>query len=347
MGDKVTVCGEKANEMQDTPEPNKRESQIARTRCFSLIVCFTAVVVLLIVAIFQIAKWRENVRRESVARQIAEIRRRKTDCLYHPDPKFLDASWRQDRECAQQLTTVELGERFPPDYPENRYTALTSFPRLNTVTVSYTGGADAFLGDIEGMASLEELSFYRAGISAVGARRLTSFPNLKRLRLYDRAESAIDVLKNDARIEELSLGDEITPTWVAVLKTLPNLRALELRIRLQDSHSLDFRGLGKLERLGLGGDGVTDDALVGLEEMPNLATLSLNESMVTDAGLGHLAKLIALQKLHLHETQISDDGLKYLTGLAKLRELDLRTTRVTDGGVKEIQQALPGCKIDR
>ena len=269
----------------------------------------------------------------------------KTGCIYDPDPRYLD-DLTQDTECVEKLTKVQLGETFPPHYPENRYSALKKFPHLKTIFVRYTGGADAFLDDIKGMTSLEELSFYHAGISAVGAGHLASFPNLKRLNLYDRAEPALDVLKNDRRIEELSFGGEITPARVALLKTLPNLRVLRLRVELQDRGSLDLRGLGKLEGLSLGGDGATDDALAGVEQMPNLTTLILNESMVTDAGLGHLTKLTALQKLDLHETHISDDGLKHLVGLTKLRKLDLRQTRVTDRGVKELQQTLPNCEIE-
>lgn len=333
-------------ELSDTPESSEQEARIACTSRLSSKIWLAAVAILLLVAVFEAPRWRDELKRECRARWIADMKARKTNCLSHPDPMLLD-DLAQDAECAERLTEVQLGEMYPPNYPKNRYTALKKLPHLQTIFVSYTIGADAFLDDIKGMTSLEELSFYHARVSAFGARHLASLPNLKRLHLYDRAEPALDVLKNDVRIAELSFGGQITPARVALLKTLPNLRFLRLRVELEDRGSLDLRGLGKLEMLGLGGDGVTDATLAGLERMPDLTTLILNESMITDAALGHLTELTALQKLDLHETRVSDNGLKHLTGLAKLRKLDLRNTRATDRGVRELQQSLPNCKIDR
>ena len=243
---------------------------------------------------------------------------------------------------------------------------LKKLPHLKTISISYTIGADDFLNDIHGMTSLEELSFYRARVSAAGAHHLTSFLNLKRLFLYDGVDPvALDVLKDHPGIEKLYFSGCLTPKQIAVLKTLPNLRDLTLHVELQDCGALDLRGLPKLERLDLGGLAATDVSLAGIGDMTHLTELILCDSFVTDAGLVHLRTNRNLKRLNLSGQpatdtgveefrqmrlsgrRITDAGLAQLANLTALETLNLSKTQVTDQGVKNFQQVLPHCKIDR
>ena len=67
----------------------------------------------------------------------------------------------------------------------------------------------------------------------------------------------------------------------------------------------------------------TDDALEGIDCLPNLRILVLGSSRITDAGLQHLERLTQLKTLCLNGTQ------------------------VTEQGILKIQKALPNCWIVR
>jgi hypothetical protein len=195
----AAVAWQRLNTMPDTPDATPHKSP---TRWIhrpwgvaALIVAMAGVLVM----IFQIPKRHyereRRARREHLAKQIADVKAGKTSCIYYPDPEFLD-DLVQDAECAEKLTEVTLGEQFSPDIAANRYQGLKQLPHLKTISVMYTVGADAFLEDIQGMRSLEELSFCRAGVTKAGARHLTSFPNLKRLHFDDLTDPVVvDVLK--------------------------------------------------------------------------------------------------------------------------------------------------------
>lgn len=256
---------------------------------------------------------------------------------------------------------------------------------MRTIQVMYIGDVDALLANINGMATLEEISFYHAPVSASGTRHLASFPHLKRLLLYDRVDpTALEVLKNHVGIEKLYFTGRISQEQVAALKTLPNLRDLTLHVELDDPGTLDLHGLPDLVRLDLGSAAATDAALAGLEEMKNLTDLILDDSRVTDTGLFHLRTnrnlkrlsisgqpntgagqyefarigrpisdaglaqltgLTELEELNLSKTRVSDDGLEHIKGLTRLQKLNLNGTRVTHEGVKRLQHALPNCEI--
>src|SRR5262249_52305357 len=103
----------------------------------------------------------------------------------------------------------------------------------------------------------------------------------------------------------------------------------------------------RLTELWLGGPKITDTGLAQLGEMSGLTTLGLNHAQVTDAGLVHLERLPVLEKLDLSGTLVTDNGvvcLKKLTGLRRLFLLD--STPITRAGRQELQEALPGLKID-
>ena len=75
--------------------------------------------------------------------------------------------------------------------------------------------------------------------------------------------------------------------------------------------------------------------------------VELDNTRVTDVDLAVLKRFSGLEYLTLNNTHITDAGLPHLSGLAYLQVVDLRQTQVTDAGVQELQQALPGCTIER
>ena len=54
------------------------------------------------------------------------------------------------------------------DVTDDRFRSLRQLPRLKSIGLEYCGCVDAFLENIQGMASLEELTLHRAGVSRKG-----------------------------------------------------------------------------------------------------------------------------------------------------------------------------------
>jgi hypothetical protein len=102
-----------------------------------------------------------------------------------------------------------------------------------------------------------------------------------------------------------------------------------------------------VEYVELRGTAVTDAWLEHLKGLPHLHGLGLDGAKVTDAGLEHLRSLSQLNKLDLSNTRVTDAGLEHLRGLTHLQLLVLKQTHVTDDGVAKLQQALPGCGVER
>ena len=108
---------------------------------------------------------------------------------------------------------------------------------------------------------------------------------------------------------------------------------------------------GVVERVeflcGTGRPIVTDADLVHLRALPKLKTLVLRAPGISDAGLANLEELTGLRGLDLSGTSITDAGLVHIKGLTSLTWLDIRSTKVTDAGRAELQEALPGCLLQR
>jgi len=96
-----------------------------------------------------------------------------------------------------------------------------------------------------------------------------------------------------------------------------------------------------LFRLDLSGSRVTDEHLVSIAGVSNVAQLELGRTAVTDQGVAAICQLPSLYSLDLTSTQVTDDGLQYLAFLPKLSTLTLEGTAITDAGLAELAR-LPG-----
>src|SRR5450432_40893 len=93
-----------------------------------------------------------------------------------------------------------------------------------------------------------------------------------------------------------------------------------------------------LTELGLDNTMVTDAGLAKLAPLVNLKTLVLQRSIeVSDDGLVPIGKLPNLAYLTLLYTRVTDEGLTHLKDAKKLRLLDLRGSKITDAGLAHVQ----------
>jgi hypothetical protein len=117
--------------------------------------------------------------------------------------------------------------------------------------------------------------------------------------------------------------------------------------KITDENLVPLKSLPQIAQLNLRGREITNAGLVNLKDLKGLVKLHLERTKITDEGLQNLAGLENLEYLNLYGTEVTDAGLKHLEGLKKLKKLYVWQTQVTDAGVAALKAAIPGIDINR
>lgn len=201
-------------------------------------------------------------------------------------------------------------------------------PRLVGLTVQEAVITDAGLAHLRDLP-LEELQLFRCyGISDEGLGHLAAFTKLRRLMLRDLA---------------------ITGSGLVVLRHMPELSILRLsETGVDDSAVGHVMALPKLTRLELRQTRVTDAGMEAVGRLAALEYLDLSATQVGDAGIVRLGGLRKLRFLDLTQNAgVTDGAVPALARLTSLRDLNLQQTSLSDEGFRRLQDALPGCRIQR
>jgi Leucine-rich repeat (LRR) protein len=168
-------------------------------------------------------------------------------------------------------------------------------------------GCDRITGEslktIGGLRSLETLNIDYARLAVLNLKLLNNLAGLKTLGLDKIVQdnSGLD-LSGLMNLRDLSLhlaakqADGNVAAWqerdIATMGRLTNLRRLQIsHTGIPDGNVLrHLTGLTHLERLSIGGNGLTDDEVAYLAQLPSLNSLTLSGTF-TDATLTHLRKL--------------------------------------------------------
>ena len=182
--------------------------------------------------------------------------------------------------------------------------------------------------------------------------------------------------ENLAKVESLHLSRTMLGKDVhdlASLKSLPNLRMLNLSRQQEIDDFSPLAKLSKLEQLNLNGCGISDlNPLAGLQNLMllqlsqnNIADLSplaglkklnhltLTDNKLTNEQLEHLGKLDNLEFLSIGNHPYGANAnritsLEPLLGLKKLDEVILMNIEeLTSEEIGKLRKALPGCTIRR
>lgn len=165
---------------------------------------------------------------------------------------------------------------------------------------------------------------------------------------YERAKSA----KQRAAVETLeSIGSGNTSISYDV-ETSPRPNALKFLLgddifgkmtcaslndpSITDEDLVHLEVLPDIAELFLG-PGVSDKGLVHIQHLSKLTRLDLSDTQVTDKGLGVVRSLFQLEELYLDHTDVTDAGLSYLHGM-KLTQLSVSNTEVTDAGLMHLAE---------
>ncbi len=178
---------------------------------------------------------------------------------------------------------------------------------------------DADLAPLREFTSLRELELDHCNVTGAGFAHLAGLKELRSIRTH------------------------LCPINDAGLKALPDLPALE---------TLEFDGWEKVSNEGFAEvkrfpklrwlrlpDGITDEGLIHLDDLPELRELWAHNSSITDDGCGHLARLDKLEKLSLYSPNVTDRGIGELADLPRLKTLFLEVDRLTPAGVAALGEA--------
>ncbi|MHB1033252.1 MAG: hypothetical protein ACYC35_05105 [Pirellulales bacterium] len=114
------------------------------------------------------------------------------------------------------------------DLSDHMWGLLRDFLLLRDVAIDSCQGADTLLAEIAGIRQLEHLVITETFISEKGMKSIARFPRLKKLELGRKCRGVSpEALRKNASLESLTLAT-IDDRWIDVLKTLPNLKTLDI-----------------------------------------------------------------------------------------------------------------------
>jgi tRNA A-37 threonylcarbamoyl transferase component Bud32 len=181
---------------------------------------------------------------------------------------------------------------------------------------------DGDIGELDGLAELDELRLWAPDLSDLGLERLSRQPFAAKLTLLELH------------------GKEITDAGLAHLVRFPAVATLTVRQcpKLTGTELARLLELKKLERLNLSWNSIPPARLAPLAA-GKLMMLDLGvNTLLDDEGAAVLAKLTTLRDLRVVFTPIGDMGAKHLEGLAELQRLDLSFSKLTDDGLRSVGQ---------
>jgi len=229
---------------------------------------------------------------------------------------------------------------------------LRSLPRLQSLYLrELERVTDAGMVHVGQIAGLQELDLYRVTkISDTGLAHLKKLPHLRRLEISAAyvTDAGLAHLKEIPTLEVLGLpGDRITDTGLGHLAALTRLRSLGVTppVYANPKRDQDFytdaglktlATLPALEKLYLGGAGITDAGVRYLAKLNRLKVLRLDGCRrITDTGLATIGAMPLLEDLQLSYARLTFSGLKALNRLSNLKTLDIREI-VPDNSVLDL-----------
>ena len=187
----------------------------------------------------------------------------------------------------------------------------------------------------------------KIALTSQSMQHISHLTGLKSLRLFQTVTTTAG-MKHITKLQSLEMLQSpkgLTNKgllYIAQLGSLKRLYFTENRVTNTGlKHCLPK--LTELEELILVGNGINDDGLEFLADMPKLAYLSLRSGNFTDAGLVHARKCSPLRIIDLMHLPVTDVGLQHLSGHPRLESLLLFNTEVTDRGLPYLK-SMPNLK---
>jgi hypothetical protein len=160
--------------------------------------------------------------------QADQLRRDEIDCLVNPDPAFIEELL-ADAALAAKVRDVYLGG----DLSDPRLCRLCELPNLKCVVFLFARNHHALLERMDGMPTVEELTFSWTLLSSDDISHVAGFPHLRSLAFREYPLGSVDLrrLSGHPMLEQLAI-DRATPDGelVSLLKAMPRLRECSIRV---------------------------------------------------------------------------------------------------------------------
>ena len=227
-------------------------------------------------------------------------------------------------QCFKTLECIDLRSCFID--PDSMSAISSQCPGLKELTIS--------LRRIDSSTAVADESMKRLCVE---------MPRLEVLDLSSDSSlspSGLAHLKSLTNLRSLKMEySQHTDTLLALLAKMPSLRKLSLLegTMLSAAGFEHFKGgLAKLTELDIRYyHNITDDNLAALSGMTNLRRLEIYSLSVTDQGLAHLKGLTSLQDLTISSEHITDAGLAHLCRMPLLK-LSISHAQITDAGLDSL-----------
>lgn len=146
----------------------------------------------------------------------------------------------------------------------------------------------------------------------------------------------LERLRGLRSLEVLGLAQtHITDSALAIVKSLPSLRALDLFFceHVTDAGASQLREASSIEQLNVRGTKISGSGVKFLTEIAALRSLDIGITEIDDPSIELMEALPRLESLAIGGNRISEVGISSLRGLRQLRHLDLSGAQVTDSGI--------------
>ncbi len=216
---------------------------------------------------------------------------------------------------------------------------LAHFSELKKLEMGFVQVTDRGMRHLESMKSLEVLLLYspemgNGGLRSIGRMSALEMLSLGKMRWTDAGLVHLAGLRS---LEEINLPHPGTPgRGFDTVLSLPKLRQITTGASFTDEHLARLGKAKSLTALDLSQcQGITDEGLVHLANVPHLEYLNFFHTNITDAGVRHLRPLRSLKHLHLRVNRYHPDSrdptitvksAKILAGMPSLETLEFSST---------------------
>lgn len=250
----------------------------------------------------------------------------------------------------EHVTSLHLGGSRP--LSDEGLLHLARMPQLEQLELSeYPGGrlTDRGLEVLRHLPNLRRFEMtWQRGISDAGVANLRFCDRLEQVNLMGTAtgNGAIEALQGKPTLHRFSTGRLVTDEGLPFLHNFPMLKTWHGPAVVEDSKTVEnagqllidgpFTNAGLASLAGLDGvadldlfwhvSGLTPDAFVSLQHLPNLMVLGADGELSNDTAMRHIAAIPRLRRLRAQGTPATDEGFE---ALGQSQTLEFLWTRET------------------
>jgi len=243
-----------------------------------------------------------------------------------------------------QLEVLRFGDQQLTDGSMRYIGQLTS---LRSLALWGTGISDAGLKHLRGLTNLTFLALNSCEITDQGLNYLRNMTALEGLQIYQTkiTDKGLEKLQGLDRLKHIKInGNGITDEGLKHLEDLTLLENIWLDSNPITDKGLSYlAGMKNLKELYAARTKITDAGLVNLKGMKDFHHLLIDG--IGDEGIRHLSELPVLEMLQIQDAQITKASIPDFKKMMSIKQVLLSGDKINDDLLDALRTALPNCKI--